>query len=217
MRVALLLLVAGSAQLPHAVYYLDSCPQLRFLSWRHSQVTYNTSAAGLCLLDDELRSASSAVVSRQLCRLKMDEDPRSVGGGTVMIHSGYVDQPYCVVNDRMRGEVQCTVTVGPGHEGGQGEHVSSIWSRDGTNWSQPVRVEPSPLSSSYSNMFLSRFGRLYTIYNFNAENISTLPHGVCAFGPCPAGAPARHDMLGKFMMRYSDTGGRSWCDKRWVS
>ena len=50
-------------------------------------------------------------------------DPRSVGGGTVMIHSGYVDQPYCVVNDRM-GEIQCTATVGPAHEGGQG---TALW------------------------------------------------------------------------------------------
>eukprot|EP01051_Picozoa_sp_SAG22_P001587 SAG22_NODE_63_length_23302_cov_17.506551_19_plen_247_part_00 len=189
MQLEVALLLVGPAQL-HAPYDPGGRPQYTMHSdldagWRRFHQVENVTTTAV---DDEVRSASSGTAPRQLYPLKMDEDPRSVGGGTVMVHSGYVDQPYCVVNDRMGGEIQCTATVGPAHEGGQGEHVSSLWSHDGTNWSQLVRVEPSPLSSSYSNIFLSRFGRLYTIYNFNEENIRRCRVG-CALSARAQPAP----------------------------
>lgn len=108
----------------------------------------------------------------------------------------------------------CTITASAGAEGSKGEHVAALWSDDaGRSWSAPVPVEPEPLRlpNAYSMTLvapaLGARGRVYTIYNMNAQNIT---HD----GP---GGPllARTDMMGGYFLRYSDDEGASWSRRRY--
>lgn len=79
----------------------------------------------------------------------------------------------------------------------------------GKTWAGPFTVEPGQhtpggLPNAYGNIVLapdlnSGRGRLFTVYNLNYLNMSM---------------PGRNDELGKFFLRYSDDGGRSWSPER---
>jgi hypothetical protein len=108
-------------------------------------------------------------------------DPRNLFNGTLMLHSGYLDQPYCDVMSH--GRWICTVTAGAGSEGSTAEHVQAIWSDDaGASWSNPVAIEPPPLGSQLANAYsmtlvapgLASGGgdRVYAIYNMNLQNVT---------------------------------------------
>eukprot|EP00038_Savillea_parva_P004161 m.134704 g.134704 ORF g.134704 m.134704 type:complete len:790 (-) comp11396_c1_seq4:1552-3921(-) len=143
-------------------------------------------------------------------------DPRDINTGTVMISAGYLDQPYCDVLSS--GRWICTITYDSAHEGGAGEHIAALWSDDvGATWSAPVSVEPAPLNTEVDNAYSMTIvargvgsggaDRTYAIYNMNLDNVTHLP----------SGAPlSRSDMLGKFVMRYSDDGGATWSSTRYI-
>jgi hypothetical protein len=135
-------------------------------------------------------------------------EPRNIANGTLMYKTGYLDQPYCVENPQ-NGEWTCTTTAGDAHEGGGGEHmVSQVSSDQGLTWSEPTFVEPRGIGidNSYGTLAITTFGRIYCIYNMNLDNITKLPDGK----DC-----GRTDELGHFVMRYSDTGGRTWSHDRY--
>ena len=141
-------------------------------------------------------------------------DSRNLFNGTLMVESGYLDQPYCDVV-RASGRWVCTITGNAKPEGSSGEHVSALWSDDqGATWSTPVAVEPSPVNVELDNAYSMTLatpatGRVYTIYNMNLANTST-------DGP---GGPhiSRTDMLGGFFMRYSEDQGATWSETRCVA
>jgi hypothetical protein len=142
--------------------------------------------------------------------------------GITMLHDGYLDQPYCDVIPST-GRWICTITDNVKPEGSAGEHVAAIWSDDnGKTWTKPVSVEPAPnntlLANAYSmtivapGMGRTEAGapteRVYSIYNMNTQNVTHDGSG---------GPPiTRVDMLGRFWMRYSDTGGATWSKARYL-
>lgn len=158
-------------------------------------------------------------------------DPRHIANGTVMLRSGYLDQPYCVVlpprsssvmgqqhwqqqqqHRRRQPRWVCTVTGSTGGEGSHGEHVQSLWSDDaGRHWSQAVTVEPPPLNArvanAYSTIVLGPAGRVYVIYNMNVNNVTKFPTGK---------AIGRTDCQGQFVMRWSEDGGETFSAERLV-
>ena len=155
-------------------------------------------------------------------------DPRNIFCGTLMLQSGYLDQPYCVVNPAT-ADWTCVLCQTLNHEGGAGERVISIVSEDGgATWSDPVPLEPTStnsssttattnsLTNSYAAVLLAptlgSIGRIYAVYNMNLDNVSALPPTP------PPGTPAfaRSDELGHLVSRHSDDGGRSWSVTRQV-
>ena len=111
----------------------------------------------------------------------------------------------------MRGnQWVCVITQDASHEGGPGEQMVSVISRDeGNTWSKPVLLEPaSNLTNAYGVLAYSPElgGRLCAMYNMNLNNITKLPS---------TGATLpRTDELGFFVMRCSDDGGLSWGSQR---
>jgi len=139
-------------------------------------------------------------------------DSRSLSNGTLMLRSGYLDQPYCDVLPSKRWI--CTITGSAGAEGSKGEHVAALWSDDaGKSWSKPVPVEPEPntLPNAYSMTLVAPAtgpkGRVYTIYNMNVQNIT---HD----GP-DGPSLTRTDMMGGYFLRYSDDEGATWSSRRY--
>jgi len=144
------------------------------------------------------------------------KDPRDIMQAVIMINDGYTDQPYCAVNDHDdSSEWSCVVTGHLAHgETGGGQHVMSVVSTDrGHSWEGPFTVErgvgdgPQGLPNAYGNILLAPTlndgkGRLFTIYNLNSHNFTNVT--------------GRNDELGNFFMRYSDTGGRSWSESRFL-
>lgn len=107
-------------------------------------------------------------------------DPRDISNGTVMLATGYLDQPYCVQSTgRSPVEWTCIVTDGAVHEGGSGEHMVAVMSTDkGKTWSSPVLLEQNTtLDNAYGTIVISPRNRIYCIYNMNLDNITHLPDG----------------------------------------
>lgn len=77
-------------------------------------------------------------------------------------------------------------------------------------WSTPVSIEPAPLglelANSYGNIVRANSGRLYSMYGFNENNVTTLPSGKHI---------TRTDMLGVYVFRYSDDEGATWSTARY--
>lgn len=138
-----------------------------------------------------------------------------------MLEEIYTDQPYCAqfpwasANRGIRWTCVVTVNdyIGTDHrsEGGDGEHVVSIYSDDqGATWSESSSVELAPpqnVANAYGNIVASRplpsnqgKPRLYVVYNLNYDNITSVP--------------GRDDELGYFYMKSSDDGGVTWSDDR---
>ena len=136
-------------------------------------------------------------------------DSRDLRAGTVMLSTGYLDQPYCAkVLPHPRSELPltwtCIITDGAVHEGGAGEHMVAVLSTDkGATWSRPYPIEPAnnTLANSYGTIVVSPRGRLYCIYNYNINNVTRGPDGKPL---------SRTDELGGFFMRASDDAGRTW-------
>jgi len=131
-------------------------------------------------------------------------DPRNARTGLPIPVEGYCDQPYVVINKD--GSWLCTMTTGPGHEGAVGEHMVSTVSKDqGRTWSPLVGIEPGDgPESSYGVPVVTPGGRVYVLYDYNSDRISTLN-----------GKKIRADMLGWYVFKYSDDGGQSWSKERY--
>jgi hypothetical protein len=75
--------------------------------------------------------------------------------------------------------------------------ISQVSTDRGVTWTAPTYVEPPAEAAyrdnSYGTLAMSASGRLYSIYNMNLDNITTLPNGE----KC-----GRTDELGHFAMRY---------------
>jgi len=121
---------------------------------------------------------------------------------------GYCDQPYVV--KLPDGTWLCTMTTGEGHEGSTGQHIVSCRSSDrGKTWEPHVDIEPSDgPEASWVMPYLTRYGRVYVFYTYNAENRREV---IASTAP----ASRRVDTLGKYALKYSDDGGKSWSEKRW--
>ena len=135
-------------------------------------------------------------------------DWRHLGHGLDIPTESYSDQPYIVRTDD--GAWLCCVTTGPGHEGVQGQHVTTQRSTDqGHTWSDPVPVEPGELrENSYAVMLKAPSGRVYVFYNHNTDNVREVRRHD---GEAPF---TRVDSLGHFVFKYSDDHGRSWSKER---
>ena len=121
---------------------------------------------------------------------------------------GYCDQPYIVkLSD---GTWLCTMTTGKGHEGQTAQHIVSTRSRDfGRTWTTLVDIEPaSGPEASWVMPYLTRYGRVYVFYTYNAENMRQ----VIASNDY---SRKRVDTLGEYALKYSDDGGKTWSKKRW--
>lgn len=142
----------------------------------------------------------------------MIEDWRHIENGWEIPTDYYSDQPYVVKTDD--GAWLCTLTTGAGREGASGQHVVCLRSEDrGRSWSKPVRIEsPEGPEASYAVLLKVPGGRVYCLYNYNADNIREIkgdPHHA------PDMIVTRVDSLGHYVFRYSDDHGRSWSQKRY--
>ncbi|MBI1321294.1 MAG: hypothetical protein GC168_20405 [Candidatus Hydrogenedens sp.] len=139
-----------------------------------------------------------------LASLSVSADWRDVANGSVIHEHGYCDQPYIVVAPD--GTWVCVFTTNPGHEGQQRQYVASSRSTDqGQTWSEPVPIEPPDgPEASWAMPLMTYFGRVYAFYDFNGDEVRTLPNGKAC----------RADMLGWYCYRYSDDLGATWSERR---
>jgi hypothetical protein len=141
--------------------------------------------------------------------LPTSPDPRHISHGLEITTEGYSDQPYIVKTDD--GAWLCCVTTGPGVEGEEGQHVTSLRSTDcGKTWSDPVPVEPGDRrENSYAVMLKAPSGRIFIFYNHNTDKVKEVLR-------CDGQPPyKRVDSLGHFVFKFSDDHGRSWSAARY--
>ncbi|MBN1419466.1 MAG: exo-alpha-sialidase [Planctomycetes bacterium] len=131
-------------------------------------------------------------------------DPRHIRAGSAIPDEGYCDQPYVVI--AKDGRWLCVLTTGEGKEGQKGQHVVSTTSADrGKTWSPLVDIEPADgPEASWVVPLIVPSGRVYAFYTYNGDRIATLRE-----------KPIRTDMLGWYVYKYSDDGGRSWSKERY--
>jgi hypothetical protein len=140
------------------------------------------------------------------------DDWRHIDNGREIPTEFYSDQPYVVQTDD--GAWLCALTTGAGREGAKGQHIISVRSVDqGLSWSAPVRVEsPDGPEASYAVLLKVPTGRVYCLYNYNADNVREVRGD-------PVTAPdlivRRVDSLGHYVCKYSDDGGLSWSSERY--
>lgn len=151
---------------------------------------------------------SSAVIQAQDTKIQdaIRQNPPAIEieTGWEIPSEGYCDQPYIVkLKD---GTWVCVMTTGQGHEGQTGQHIVSTRSRDqGRTWSKLVDIEPATgPEASWVMPYLTRSGRIYVFYTYNAANMRSVE-----------GGGKRVDTLGEYALKYSDDGGVSWSPKRW--
>lgn len=82
----------------------------------------------------------------------------------------------------------------------------------GASWSIPVKLEPGAgtvegLTSAYSAILATTYGRVYVSYNLNLGNVTHFPNGE---------AFTRDDTQGSYVLRWSDDSGASWSSERIV-
>ena len=132
-------------------------------------------------------------------------DWRNYTAGQLMLRDSYLDQPYCVQwsNASVSNRWVCAITRNSFPEGSAGEHVEALYSDDaGTSWVVGVRLEPSSnLTNAYSTLILTDSGRILAVYNMNLDNVTHFPSGAKV---------TRDDMIGHYVMRFSDDGGETW-------
>ncbi len=149
-------------------------------------------------------SLMMALAAQGLLAVAAEADPRDIARGLPIVSEGYCDQPYVVVT--RDGNWLCVLTTGKGEEGQRGQHVVSTISKDhGKTWSRPVDIEPADgPEASWVIPLVTPGGRVYAFYDYNGDRVSTL-----------RGKPARADMLGWYVYRYSDDHGKSWSRERY--
>ena len=127
-------------------------------------------------------------------------DGRNIRTGYEIPSENYADQPYVVIT--RDGNWLCTLTTGGGREGQVGQHiVSSISSDKGRTWSKLIDIEPPDgPEASWVMPLITPTGRVYVFYDYNGDNVRTLPNG----------RKVRADMLGWYCYKYSDDNGRTW-------
>ncbi len=131
----------------------------------------------------------------------VDPDSRNFANGRLIPAENYCDQPRIVVTKD--GTWVCVLTTGKSHEGEPGQHVVAATSSDkGATWSPLVDVEPADakITSAYAIAVITPADRIFAIYCYNGDAISTLPDG----------KKIRDDMQGWCCYRYSDDKGRTW-------
>ena len=130
-------------------------------------------------------------------------DPRDIRTGSRIPAENYADQPFVVVLPD--GTWLCVLTTGRGKEGERGQHVVATRSTDqGQTWSKPVDIEPADgPEASWAVPLLVPGGRVYAFYDYNGDRVEALK-----------GRKIRADMLGWYVYKYSDDGGRTWSPGR---
>ncbi len=124
----------------------------------------------------------------------MSYDSRNIRNGDPIPSENYVDQPYVVVTKD--GNWLCVLTTGPGQESQENQHVVATISQDkGKTWSPLIDIEKSsePINSWVTAVVVPS-GRVYAIYCYNHDGISSMHGGLMAF-------------------RYSDDHGRTWSER----
>ena len=141
--------------------------------------------------DGRLNGAEATAARRAL------DDPSNVRSGWVLPDEGYCDQP--LVARLADGTWLTVLTTGAGHEGQRGQHVMCARSSDqGSTWSAPLDIEPaSGPEASWAQPIVAPSGRVFAFYIFNDSGIED----------------RRADMLGSFVMRWSDDGGLTWSER----
>ena len=144
-------------------------------------------------------------------------DWRALDSGVVMLVDKYLDQPNVLVlphpADPSRSRWLATITRNSAPEGNRGEHVECLYSDDaGGSWSTPVKLEPGAgtvegLTSAYSAIVGTAFGRVYVTYNLNLKNVTHFPNGQPF---------TRDDTQGAYVARWSDDAGLTWSAERVV-
>lgn len=130
-------------------------------------------------------------------------DPRDIRAGSRIPAENYADQPFVVVLPD--GAWLCVLTTGRGKEGERSQHVVAARSSDrGRTWTAPVDIEPAGgPEASWAVPLLAPSGRVYVFYDYNGDGVSTLD-----------GRRIRADMLGWYVSKFSDDGGRTWSPER---
>lgn len=134
-------------------------------------------------------------------------DWRNIRNGYEIPDEGYCDQPYVVI--AQDGTWVCTMTTGPGEEGGPEQHVVSTFSTDqGRTWSPLNAIEPhGPPEASWVMPLILPSGRIYAFYVYNDQNLRSIEAST-------EYARNRVDTLGAYVFRYSDDHGRTWSPER---
>ena len=132
-------------------------------------------------------------------------DPRDFSNGLPIPHEGYCDQPYIVTTKD--GGWLCTLTTGPGSESQPGQHVVATISHDqGRTWSKLIDIEPSgKIESSWVVPLATPTGRVYAFYNYNGDDVREMEGKKIE----------RPTLLGWYVFKYSDDGGRTWSAERY--
>ncbi len=130
-------------------------------------------------------------------------DQRNIENGSLIYQHGYCDQPYVVI--AKDGTWVCTFTTSASHEGAKSQYIVATMSKDqGKTWSEPVEIEPHDgYEASWAMPLINENGRIYVFYDYNGDNIQTLPDG----------KPIRTDMIGWYCYKYSDDNGKTWSDR----
>jgi hypothetical protein len=139
-----------------------------------------------------------------LASVAIAADPRDFSTGRLIPDQGYCDQPYIVITTN--GNWLCTMTTGPGRESQPGQHVvATISTNQGKTWSRLIDIEPSgSLESSWVVPMVVPSGRVYVFYNYNGDNVRKIGDR----------AIERPTLLGWYVYKYSDDGGRTWSAER---
>ncbi len=132
------------------------------------------------------------------------KDRRNIRIGSPIPAENYCDQPYMVVLPD--GKWLCVMTTGKGKEGDKGQHVVSTISADqGKTWSPLTDIEPADgPEASWAVPLVTPSGRVYVFYTYNGDQIAALGN-----------RKIRADMLGWYVFKYSDDGGRTWSKQRY--
>jgi len=141
------------------------------------------------------------------CAVAQTPDPRNLQNANLIPKEGYVDQPYIVINKN--GDWVCTLTTGPGGESQPGQHVVATISSDkGRTWSPLIDIEPSNgPEASWVMPFITPSGRIYAFYDYNGDLIKDVDGK-------PSSQKLHTALLGWYVFKYSDDGGKTWSDKR---
>jgi len=130
-------------------------------------------------------------------------DPRYIDNGIPIYEHGYCDQPYVVI--AKDGTWICTFTTSSSHEGASSQYIVATTSKDfGKTWSEPIEIESHDgPEASWGMPLMTESGRIYVFYDYNGDNVRTLPDGKII----------RADMLGWYCYRYSEDNGKTWSER----